>query len=135
MEPDALDPKAYFEKMLKVAAPWADRFSGMLNGGETILDMGCSTGHFIKMIEDKAGQVYGHDLNVKEVSYCKEQLDLWIFKKKRIDRRIDSLVTRVQDGSHTNFSDQTIEVPQHIKFVIQLDSFDESSRNFHNQAN
>ena len=23
VEPDALDPKAYFEKMLKVAAPWA----------------------------------------------------------------------------------------------------------------
>ncbi len=76
VEPDALDPKTYYEKMLKVAAPWADRFGEILKGGETVLDMGCSTGHFIKMIEGKAGKVYGHDLNVKEVSYCKEELGL-----------------------------------------------------------
>lgn len=76
IEPDAFDPKAYFEKMLKVVVPWADRFGGILNGGETILDMGCSTGHFIKMIEGKAGKVYGYDLNVKEVSYCKNELGL-----------------------------------------------------------
>ena len=76
VEPDALDPKAYFEKMLKVMAPWANRFCEILSGGETILDVGCSTGHFMKMIGDKAGKVYGHDLNVKEVKFCKEELGL-----------------------------------------------------------
>jgi len=86
VEPDALDPKAYFEKMLKVAAPWADRFKGMLKGGETILDMGCSTGHFIKMIEGKAGKVYGHDLNVKEVAYCKNELGLDVSDKPLEER-------------------------------------------------
>ena len=84
--------------MLKVAAPWADRFSGLLNGGETILDMGCSTGHFIKMIEDKAGQVYGHDLNVKEVSYCKEELGLDVSDQpleKRFERGMFDYITLV----------------------------------------
>jgi len=72
VEPDALDPSAYFEKMLKVSAPWANRFIEMLSGNETILDMGCSTGHFIHLIKNKAGAVYGHDLSVKEVAFCKE---------------------------------------------------------------
>jgi SAM-dependent methyltransferase len=72
VEPDALDPKLYFEKMLKVTTPWANRFVEMLTEGETILDMGCSTGHFIQLIKNKAGAVYGHDLSVKEVAFCKE---------------------------------------------------------------
>ena len=76
VEPDALNPQVYYEKMLKVSSPWANRFIKMLNGGETILDMGCSTGHFMKMIEGKAGKVCGHDLNIKEVKYCREELGL-----------------------------------------------------------
>ena len=86
VEPDALDPKAYFEKMLKVAAPWASRLGEMLSGQETILDMGCSTGHFIKMIEGKAKKVYGHDLNVKEVAYCKNELGLDVSDKPLEER-------------------------------------------------
>jgi 2-polyprenyl-3-methyl-5-hydroxy-6-metoxy-1,4-benzoquinol methylase len=76
VEPDALNPQVYYEKMLKVSAPWANRFIKMLSGGETVLDMGCSTGHFMKMIEGKAGKVCGHDLNIKEVKYCRDELDL-----------------------------------------------------------
>ena len=72
IEPDSLDPKAYFEKMLKVTKPWADKFTERLNGDEIILDMGCSTGHFMHLIKPKIGSVYGHDLNVKEVAFCRE---------------------------------------------------------------
>jgi SAM-dependent methyltransferase len=72
VEPDALDPNAYFDKMLKVSAPWAKRFEGLLSGDDTILDMGCSTGHFMHLIEHKTKKVYGHELSIKEVAFCQD---------------------------------------------------------------
>ena len=47
IEPDAFDPKKYFDKMIKVTKIWSDKFKKKLNGNEIILDVGCSTGHFI----------------------------------------------------------------------------------------
>lgn len=76
VEPDAFDPKAYFEKMMKANRQWAEKFTADLKGDEVILDLGCSTGHFIEMVKDRAGKVYGHDLNVKEVEFCKTELGL-----------------------------------------------------------
>jgi SAM-dependent methyltransferase len=76
VEPDALDPKVYFEKMKKVTAPWAKRFAEMLEGDEVVLDMGCSTGHFMDLIKDKTKAIYGHDLNANEVNFCKDELGL-----------------------------------------------------------
>ena len=76
IEPDALDPKKYFDKMVKVTKIWSDKFSEKLNGNEVILDVGCSTGHFIKNIEKKAKKVFGHELSEKEVNFCKKELNL-----------------------------------------------------------
>ncbi len=76
VEPDALNPRAYYEKMLKSTAPWAERVREMLTGTETVLDMGCSTGHLMTAIADKAAKVCGHDLNEKEVAFCREEMGL-----------------------------------------------------------
>ncbi|MEA5090929.1 class I SAM-dependent methyltransferase [Solidesulfovibrio sp.] len=91
VEPDALDPAAYFEKMRKAVAPWADRFAAMLTGNETVLDLGCSTGHFLDLIRDKAKSVHGHDLNVAETRFCREKLGL--------DVSTDPLEKRFPEGS------------------------------------
>ncbi len=76
VEPEAFDPEAYYRKMLKSNQVWADRFAEMLTGKELVLDVGCSTGHFIQTIRDRAGQVYGHELNRKEVAFCRDRLHL-----------------------------------------------------------
>jgi len=76
IEPDADQPKKYFNKMKKATKIWADRFRTMLKGNETVLDVGCSSGHFIKLIQDKTRSVYGCELNKKEIEFCKKELDL-----------------------------------------------------------
>lgn len=76
VEPAAFDPKSYYDKMLKATAPWAERFRALLTGKERVLDVGCSTGHFIELIKDKCAEVYGHDLNVKEVAFARDVLGL-----------------------------------------------------------
>jgi 2-polyprenyl-3-methyl-5-hydroxy-6-metoxy-1,4-benzoquinol methylase len=76
IEPDAFNPHAYYEKMKKANKIWADKFATMLTGQEIVLDVGCSTGHFIDMIKDKTKKIYGHELNHKEVEFCKNVLKL-----------------------------------------------------------
>lgn len=74
VEPSAFDPRSYYEKMLKTTKIWGDRFGRMLNGDEVVLDLGCSTGHFMTHIKDKVKAVYGHDLNKKETEFCRDTL-------------------------------------------------------------
>lgn len=76
VEPDALNPQAYYEKMKLALKPWADKFKQMLRGDEVILDIGCSTGHFMEMVKDKAHKVYGCELNQKEIAFCRDTLKL-----------------------------------------------------------
>jgi 2-polyprenyl-3-methyl-5-hydroxy-6-metoxy-1,4-benzoquinol methylase len=76
VEPDALNPAVYYEKMKKASKIWADKFRGMLTGKEVVLDLGCSTGHFIDLVKDRTKEIYGHDLSKKEVEFCKEVLKL-----------------------------------------------------------
>jgi len=93
VEPDALNPKKYYDKMLLVTKIWSDKLKKKLKGNEIILDVGCSTGHFIKNIEFKAKKVYGHELSAKEVEFCRKKLNLDVdniplhnrFKKKTFD--------------------------------------------------
>lgn len=76
IEPEALNPQLYYEKMKKATRLWAGKFAMELKGDETVLDLGCSTGHFLDMIKDKAEKVYGHDLSVREVEFCRNVLNL-----------------------------------------------------------
>lgn len=76
VEPALLDPNAYYDKMRVVTKPWSDKINNMLTGAEVILDFGCSTGHLISNIQDKAGKVYGHELNKKEVEFCRNMKGL-----------------------------------------------------------
>ena len=71
VEPDALNPENYYEKMKKSTKIWADRFIGKLTPDDTVLDVGCSTGHFLDSIRAHAKAVYGHELNRKEIEYCR----------------------------------------------------------------
>lgn len=64
----------YHDKMLKTTKIWSDVFRPMLTGKETVLDVGCSTGHFITLIKDKAKAVYGYELSKKEVEFCQKVL-------------------------------------------------------------
>jgi SAM-dependent methyltransferase len=76
VEPDAFNPEAYYEKMKKANKQWADKFSAMLTGREAVLDVGCSTGHFIDLVKDKTREIYGHELNRKEIDFCRNVLKL-----------------------------------------------------------
>ena len=76
VEPDALDPQAYYNKMKKTTEPWAKRIREILTGKEIVLDVGCSTGHLMDLIKDKAAKVYGSELNKEEVEFCRNVLKL-----------------------------------------------------------
>lgn len=93
IEPAALNPQVYYEKMKLALKPWADRFRQMLSGNEVVLDIGCSTGHFIDLVKDKTRNIYGYELNQKEVAFCRDVLGLNVsdqplelrFKEKSFD--------------------------------------------------
>ena len=74
--PDALDPQAYYQKMLRATQIWADRIREILTGKEIVLDVGCSTGHLIDLIKAKTAKIYGSELNKKEIEYCRNVLKL-----------------------------------------------------------
>lgn len=86
VEPDALNPQAYYEKMKKSTRIWADRFSRLLTGKETVLDIGCSTGHFMDMVKEKTSKIYGYELNQKEIEFCKNILKLDVSDKPLEER-------------------------------------------------
>lgn len=76
IEPDALNPRAYYEKMLKPTKVWSNKFRQILSGEEVVLDIGCSTGHFIDLVKDKTKKIYGSELNQKEIEFCRNVLKL-----------------------------------------------------------
>ena len=86
VEPDALNPQAYYEKMKKANKIWTDKFSKMLSGQEVVLDIGCSTGHFIDMVQYKTKKIYGYELNRKEVGFCRSVLNLDVSDQSLEDR-------------------------------------------------
>jgi SAM-dependent methyltransferase len=76
VDPDALDPSRHYAKMSAASKPWIDRIRQLLTGTETVLDVGCSTGHVLTGIRDRAAAVYGHELSRAEIAYCRDQLHL-----------------------------------------------------------
>jgi 2-polyprenyl-3-methyl-5-hydroxy-6-metoxy-1,4-benzoquinol methylase len=86
IEPDVLEPEKYYAKMKKTTKTWSDKFIKYLKGDEIILDVGCSTGHFITNIQNNAQKVYGHELNKKEVEFCRESLGLDV-SDMRLEKR------------------------------------------------
>lgn len=76
VEPAALDPQQYYEKMLKSIQPWSNRINSLLTGRERLLDFGCSTGHLMTSIQGQTAKVYGHEVNTKEIKFCRTQLNL-----------------------------------------------------------
>ena len=86
VEPDALDPKKYFEKMSKVIGPWVDRLRPLLSSDDIVLDVGCSTGHLMSAIKDDVSAVHGHELSEDEVKFCQKELGLDVDSKSLKDR-------------------------------------------------
>ncbi|MDH4262391.1 MAG: class I SAM-dependent methyltransferase [Spirochaetia bacterium] len=76
VEPSAVDPEKYFEKMLKTTKIWADKLRPILQGNEKVLDFGCSAGHFMSLIKNNVREIHGFDLNEKEILYCSEKIGL-----------------------------------------------------------
>lgn len=76
VEPDALDPRKYYEKMVAASKPWCERINSLLQKTDVVLDVGCSTGHVITGIREHAGAVFGHELSKKEVAFCRDVLKL-----------------------------------------------------------
>lgn len=74
IDPDILDPKSHYNKMLKASSFWIEKIKNLLTGNEYLLDIGCSTGHLLSSIKDKAKYVAGSELNYKEIEFCKEEL-------------------------------------------------------------
>ncbi|MBW1740217.1 MAG: class I SAM-dependent methyltransferase [Deltaproteobacteria bacterium] len=121
VEPEALDPEAYFKKMLKSTKIWADKVNKMLTGKETVLDVGCSTGHFLELIRDKAKAVYGYELNKKEVSFCRESLGLDVSDEpleKRFDKGTFDFITMIYVLEHIA---EPVDFLNHVKQFLKSD--------------
>ncbi|WP_198157298.1 class I SAM-dependent methyltransferase [Candidatus Nucleicultrix amoebiphila] len=76
IDPEILDPEKHYQKMQKASSIWTNRVKEMLSGTETVLDIGCSTGHLLMGIKDSAAKVFGHELSRKEVEFCQQKLKL-----------------------------------------------------------
>lgn len=121
VEPDAIDPEAYYNKMLKSTKIWTDKAREMLTGMETILDVGCSTGHFLELIRDKAKAVFGYDLNEKEVAFCRETLGLDVSDEpleKRFDKGTFDFITMIYVLEHIA---EPVEFLNHLKQFLKPD--------------
>jgi SAM-dependent methyltransferase len=119
IEPDALDPEKYFLKMKKTTEKWADKFKEMLTGKETVLDIGCSTGHFIELIKDKTKKIYGSELNKKEIEFCRKNLKLDVSDeplKKRFSKGTFDYITMIYVLEHiANAEDFLRDIKQLLK--------------------
>jgi ubiquinone/menaquinone biosynthesis C-methylase UbiE len=117
IEPDALNPDVYFEKMLKTNQTWSKMFREMLTGQEVVLDVGCSTGHFIHLVQDKTKKMYGHELSEKEVEFCRNI--------KKLDVSNEPLEKRFKEGTFDYIT--MIFVLEHIEkpkeFLAYLKKF------------
>lgn len=140
LEPALLDPNEYYEKMKKVTRPWSDKIAELLTGSETILDFGCSTGHLLNNLHGKAGKLYGHELNRREVEFCRN--------KKGLDVDSQPLEQRFQEETFDFIT--MIFVLEHIaqpaelllnlkkflkpdgKFLILVPNVDDALLNFYN---
>ena len=140
IEPDALDPKKYFDKMTKVTKIWSDKFKKKLNGSGTILDVGCSTGHFIKNIEKSAKKIYGHELSEKEIRFCKKELNLDVdsiplherFKEKSFDF-ITMIFVLEHIADPINFLNYLKKfLKSRGKFIILVPNVNDALLNFYN---
>lgn len=76
VEPSAFDPESYYRKMLTATKPWGDRINELLTGKESVLDFGCSTGHLMTLIGDRAKDICGFEVNKKEIEFCRTTLGL-----------------------------------------------------------
>ena len=114
VEPSALNPQNYYDKMIKATEIWAGKFNQMLTGKEVVLDLGCSTGHFINQVKERTRKIYGSDLNLKEVEFCKETL--------KLDVSNEPLEKRFKDGTFDYIS--MIFVLEHIaepqEFLLKI---------------
>jgi len=110
VEPSAFDPESYFKKMLTATRPWADRINEMLTGKEKVLDFGCSTGHLLTLIKDRAAEVHGFEVNKKEIEFCQKVLGL--------DVSGEPLEGRYNDGAFDYIS--MIFVLEHIAEPVDL---------------
>lgn len=110
VEPAAFDPEAYYAKMMKSTKIWADKFRGMLKGDEVVLDVGCSTGHFMDMVKDKTKKIYGSELNKKEIDFC--------VGKRGLDVSSETLTKRFKDGQFDYIT--MIYVLEHIAEPVQF---------------
>lgn len=86
VEPDALNPQVYYEKMQKANKVWADKFLALLTGREVVLDVGCSTGHFIDLVKHRTSKIFGHELSRKEVDFCRNVLKLEVSDQPPAER-------------------------------------------------
>ena len=110
VEPAAFDPQQYYEKMVKSIRPWSGKINELLTGREIVLDFGCSTGHLMTNIQEKAAKVYGHEVNIKEIRFCREKLVLDVDNRDLFDRFEEGLFDYIT----------MIYVLEHISDPIEL---------------
>ncbi len=117
VDPEILDPEKYYEKMLKTTKMWSDRIKDMLTGEEVMLDVGCSTGHLMMSLKDKTREIYGHEINEKEIQFCREKLDLDVSNQpldKRFQKQYFDYILAIFVLEH---------IAEPIKFLSNLKQF------------
>lgn len=143
VEPDALDPDKYYQKMLKATKPWVNRFKEIAKSDDVVLDVGCSTGHFITSIQDSVKKVYGHELSISEVEYCQNKLGLNVSNvplKERFEPETFDYITMIFVLEHIAepkqfLNDLSTYLKPDGKFVILVPNIQDALVNFYDIPN
>ena len=84
-------------------------------------DVGCSTGHFLQHIKKNAKEVYGHDLNRKEVAFCRDTLGLDVSDdplERRFDQKMFDFITMIYVLEHIS---DPVEFLNYLKQFLKPD--------------
>jgi 2-polyprenyl-3-methyl-5-hydroxy-6-metoxy-1,4-benzoquinol methylase len=68
-----------FENGTQQSLPYLDEFISEKDKGTNILEIGCSVGYFLKLLEGKGTNPYGVELNVNRTKYVNEYLNIPCF--------------------------------------------------------
>ena len=70
------NPDKSFQVLKKSSQIWINKTKKILKKNSSLLDFGCSTGHFLHGLKSKTKNLYGVELNKKEAEFCKKKLNI-----------------------------------------------------------
>ena len=74
-------PKEFFDLQINFQQKRIERIKDLINKGSKVLEIGSSTGHFLKSIKDSVSKVVGIELDPNHAKFAREYCNLEIFEQ------------------------------------------------------